>query len=103
MPGGGGGEGGTGRGEGVQRGAERGGGKAQPLAGGGGGGWGARSTPFIILIDFSSFDKIVVHLKLQTCFVLPGYKFPVLPFLYKLPFIIFQIYLKKKLETSIAE
>ena len=25
-----------------------------------------------VLIDFSSFDKILVHLKLQTCFVLPG-------------------------------
>ena len=25
-----------------------------------------------ILIDFSSFDKILVHLKLLTCFVLPG-------------------------------
>ena len=25
-----------------------------------------------LLIDFSSFDKILVHLKLQTCFVLPG-------------------------------
>ena len=26
----------------------------------------------IIMIDFSSFEKILVHLKLQTCFVLPS-------------------------------
>ena len=26
----------------------------------------------LIMIDFSSFDKILIHLKLQTCFVLPG-------------------------------
>ena len=25
-----------------------------------------------VLIDFSSFDKILVYHKLQTCFVLPG-------------------------------
>ena len=27
---------------------------------------------FVSLRDFSSFDKILVHLKLLTCFVLPG-------------------------------
>ena len=30
------------------------------------------SAECIFLIDFSSFDEILVHLKLQTCFVLPG-------------------------------
>ena len=31
-----------------------------------------RNIYIIILRDFSSFDKMLVHHKLQTCFVLPG-------------------------------
>ena len=28
--------------------------------------------PYVYERDFSSFDKMLLHLKLQTCFVLPG-------------------------------